>query len=539
MSTILLKFQQNWKSGLTVSLVSIPLSVSLAVASHTTPVIGIVTAIWAGIIASLFGGSNFNIVGPTGALSGLLAAYAIEHGAETLSVLAIVSGLFILVAFFFKLERYLVFVPANTIHGFTLGVACIIALNELDYAFGLTGLAKTPEFIHNVQTSFSHIFTDGSLTAFSIFVIFLVALFVLLKVTPKFPGPITLAPLGILLGYLSEKGIIPLSLETLGSQYKDMAGTLFVPHSFVFDYSLLFGGATIAFIAILETMISARIADSVTGTKYDKRKEMLGLGLANIVSGLMGGIAATAALARTSLNIKTGANDKISATVSSISIAIVSLLLLSYFKYIPLPVIAAILVYVAIRMIEAEHFIRMFKVDKKSFFISIFVAGLTLYKDPITGILAGTVIALLLFMELLSRGQFELIVNDENKKIIGRMTDENIEEVNKQGETLVYSIKGQLAYINAQAHISRFEDEQSSYKNVILRLRELYFVDLDGVDAFDEIITLIETRNKKVLITGVNPLIRLSLKESAEFKKLEKRGLVFQRTQEALAYLGF
>src|SRR5207244_3921522 len=144
---------------------------------------------------------------------------------------------------------------------------------------------------------------------------------------------------------------------------------------------------------ILETMVSAKIADTMTKTRYDKRKEMLALGLANIGSGLMGGIPATAALARTSLNIKTGANNRVSATISSISIAIISVILITYFKYIPLPVIAAILVFVAMRMVETKHFARMFAIDKKSFFLSLVVALITVYQDPITGILVGTGVA--------------------------------------------------------------------------------------------------------------------------------------------------
>ena len=124
----------NWQSGITVSLVSIPLSVSLAVASQATPVMGIITAIWAGLMAAIFGGSNYNIVGPTGALSGLLAAYALTQGVSMLPMLAIVAGLFVLIAYAARLERFLVFVPASAIQGFTLGVAFIIGLNQLNFA---------------------------------------------------------------------------------------------------------------------------------------------------------------------------------------------------------------------------------------------------------------------------------------------------------------------------------------------------------------------------------------------------------------------
>ncbi len=535
--SLLQKIQNNWKSGLTVSLVSIPLSVSLAVASGSTPVIGIITAVWAGLIASIFAGSNYNITGPTGALSGILATFALINGAEALSMVAIMTGILILVAYIARFEKYLIFIPANTIQGFTLGVAFIIGLNQLNFALGLSNLPKHERFIENVIESLKHL-PMTSISALIVFAVFLLLMLIIPKVTPKIPGAIILAPIGILLGYLSSTGSIPLALETLGSRFQ-INPSLFLPVNFVFSKAIVVTSITVALVAILETMLSARIADVMTKTKHNKRKEMLALGLANIASGLAGGIPATAALARTSLNIKTGANSKASAMISSICIAIISLFLLSYFKYIPLAVIAAILVTVAIRMVEREHFERMFKLDKKSFAIAMIVAFVTIYEDPIIGILLGTTISLFFFLDKLSRGQFDLVVNDINKKIVAQISGEEIEQITDKSHTLVYSIKGHLTYVDGQAHVSRFEGELNGYENIILRLRELYFIDLDGIDAFDEIIEIITSRGKKVLITGVNSPIAHMLTQSRHYKELADSGLVFPHTTDALKYLGF
>ncbi|MEY4602243.1 MAG: hypothetical protein RL292_184, partial [Candidatus Parcubacteria bacterium] len=507
----------------------------------STPTAGIITAIWAGLMASIFGGSKFNIVGPTGALSGILAAYALTHGASALSMLAIVSAVFIFISYIFKLERYLVFIPASTVHGFTLGVAFIIGLNQMNFAFGLSGLEKHPEFIKNVIETFSHL-GQISLPTFGIFALFLFGLFALLKLTPKLPGAITLTPIGILLGYLSVVGRLPFELKTLGMQYADIAPKLFQPFHFFIDSSLFLPALTVAVVAILETMISAKIADGMTGTKYHPRKEVFGLGIANAVSGLLGGIPATAALARTSLNVKTGANDTMSATISSVCIALISFVFLTYFKYIPLAVIAAILVFVAARMVEIVHFSRMFTLDKKSFVIALLVAFVTIYEDPIVGILFGTAISLLLFVEKLSKGQFELMINNTDKKLTDHVFGDDIEDADlcKDCHTLVYSIKGQLAYVNAQAHISRFETKlNADYEHVILRMRELFFIDLDGVDAFEEIVTLIESQGKQVLLTGVNPLIEKSLEESKAFQRIRDTKRIFPHTREALQKLGY
>lgn len=532
------KIGANWKSAITVSLVSIPLSVSLAIASQSSPLSGIITAIWAGLIASLFGGSNFNIVGPTGALSGVIGAFAIAHGAGTLSMLAIVSGVFILVAYLCKLEKYLVFIPSSVIHGFTLGVALIIGFGQFNYAFGLRGLPKHERFVANLFESFRHL-GNTSWTAVAVFVVFLIGLFILNKLLPKIPGAILLSPLGIVIGYLSSVGHLPFQVDTLGDVFGSISVHLFVRPQIFWDASLISTGFTVALVAILETMLSAKVADGMTKTKHNERREMLGLSLANIASGLAGGIPGTAALARTSLNIKTGATDKISATMSSVSVVLISLLLLRYFNFIPMSVIAAILVYIAVMMVETEHFIRYFRFDKVGFVLAIVVAFVTVYEDPIIGILLGTAVALVIFMDKLSRGQFDIFMNTYKKGQVGAMSGEKVTEIKEDTDILLYSIKGTLMYINSRAHLSRFETNLSKYKAVVIRLREVYFMDLDGAEALDEMIALIRKRGQKVVLTGVSPWIaELLEKNSKQYVRLRTERLVFDKATQALEHLG-
>lgn len=537
MKTLVSRIKSNLKSGITVSLVSIPLSVSLAVASQTTPVVGIITAIWAGLIVSIFGGSNFNIVGPTGALSGILATYAIVNGAGSLPTLTILTGIFILISYLLKLERYLIYIPKSAIHGFTLGVAFIIGLNQMNSAFGIRVPVVHEKFIENIVESFAHIQT-ASLITVGVFVLFLFGLFALTRVFPKVPGAILLTPIGILLGYFSEANVLPFALTTLGQKFPTMSPQLFESWSFHFTPNLLTTALTVAIIAILETMLSAKIADGMTKTKHNKRHEMFALGLANVVTGLFGGIPSTAALARTSLNIKTGATNKISATISSISIIVISFVLLSTFKYIPMAVIAAILVFVAIRMVELEHFSHMFRNDKFAFGLSLFVAFITVYEDPIIGILVGTALSLILFMHKLSDGQFEIMVNGKKGKTVHHFTKDELIKLHEQAHTLVYTIKGQLAYINAQAHIARFETRLNGSLNIVIRMRELYFIDLDGVEAVDEILEICKKQHREVYVTGVNPFINEVLRNSDDFRRLESEGKVVEKTKDALKKLG-
>jgi SulP family sulfate permease len=492
---IVQKVKENWKSGLTVSLISLPLAVTLAVASHASPVQGVITAIWAGLISSLFGGSNYNIIGPTGALSGLLSSYAILHGTGILPTLAILSGILILAAYLLKLEKYLIFVPSNTIHGFVLGVAFIIILNQMNFAFGLLNLPVHESFVQNIYETLSHASSFNPVSAV-LFTCSLAVLWALSKLAPYIPGAILISPFGIILGYLSSHHILSMQVHTLEAKFTNLSPNLVLPFKFSLSMKYIIPAVTIAVISIIETMVSARIADGMTKTKHNKNKEMLGLGLANIVCGCAGGIPATAALARTTLNIKSGATHKTSAFIGSLCVTIISMFLLEYFKYMPLPVVAAILTMVGINMIELEHFQRMFKTDTTNFVISMVVATVTVFEDPIIGILLGASISMFIFMKKLSTGQYELSQ---------KASPIHIEPMPKE-DTLVYSIKGELAYINAQSHIARFENIPTKHKNIVIDLRAVSFIDHDGLEACEKIVDILQAQSKSVRIIGARAL---------------------------------
>jgi len=274
----------------------------------------------------------------------------------------------------------------------------------------LKAIIQHENFFSNMLESFKHI-GDGSLLTFSVFALFFLALFLFAKFAPKLPGAIILAPIGILLGYLNSNGIIYFPFETLGDKFGNISFKFFEILNWEFPSKIFEVALVVALIVILETMLSAKIADVMTHTKHNERKEMLGLGLANIFSGLMGGMPATAALARTSLNIKTGATNSMSGVISVLSTVLISVLLLEYFKYIPMFVISAILMFVAFQMVEMEHYSKLWKYERSGFFISLIVAVITVVKDPMFGILSGVAISLLFFINKLSHGHFNLKVN--------------------------------------------------------------------------------------------------------------------------------
>jgi len=536
---LLRQAQQNWKSGLTVALVSLPLSISLAIAANATPVMGLITAVWAGAIAAIFGGSHFNVVGPTGALTGILAAFAIQNGVEILPMLAIVSGLVVFVAYGLHWDRYIVFIPSCVMHGFTLGVAFIIGLNQLNFALGLTGLPLHEKFVLNVFESVRHI-PQANLPTVVVFAIALAALFVIPRISRNLPGPIIVAAFGILLGYCSEQSILPLSLQTLFSKYGmlqvsivSLPGLRWPPMNLMFFRGVF----AIALVAILETLLSAKIADGMTKTKFNQSKEVFGLALANIASGLAGGIPATAALARTALNVKSGAISRASSALNAVFVLVIGLLFFQWFSYLPLAIVAAILVYVAVRMVEGEHFVHLYAFDRTMFWLSIIVAGVTIIEDPIIGILLGATVALLIFVRQLSKGQSEVTIHKDGE-FVARVPGAHIEGCTHEGDVTVYRMTGEITYFNGAAHVERVKKIHAC-PTIIFNLRSVFYVDIDGMAALQEMIEECKSAGKTVLLSSAGELIEPLLVKMYWYRTLKAEGCVFASTTDALNSLGF
>lgn len=530
---------QNWKAGLTVSLISTPLAIALALGSGATPTQGIITAFWAGLLGAIFGSSNFNIIGPTGALSGVLIAYAITHGAGSLPIIAIVAGFIIFLCYIFRLDKYIIFIPKSVVHGFTLGVAFIIGFGQIDNALGLNNLVKTEHFIENVWLSLQNI-NQANWLAFAIFFISTLFIYFWNKKFNKLPGAIIVAFLSILIILGLQKFGINLSILTLGDKYPDLRGTLFINifnnldwHVFFAKDVLLISIAT-AIIAVLETLLSGQIANHMTKTKFDRPKEILGLSIANIGSGLMGGIPATAALARTALNIKSGAQHKTSGVINASLVGFTALFFLNYFKLMPMAVIAAILVIVAIGMVEKEHFIHLIENHKTAFFISIFVAAVVVVEDPIMGIAAGTIIALLIFVNKISYGQTEVLLWKDGKMKDALLKHEFLAKDVLDSDIVVYKISGTLTYVNMPAHVEAVEKIKNN-KYVIISLRHAFYADADGVDYLGEIIEILKKHNDHIIIAGINREIERHIHKTSFYKQKLMDGKIYNRTSEAIA----
>ncbi len=538
MNRVFREIAQNWKSGLTVAMVSVPLSLALAIASGATPVMGIITAVWAGLVAAALGGSEYNVVGPAGALSGILAAFALTVGVQYLPLLALLSGALVFVCYIFKWEKYLVFIPSSVMHGFTLGVGLTIGLGQLNSALGLSGLPVHESALLNIWESLTHVSQFNPLTA-GLFLSLLLLLFVLARFFPRIPGAVVVAVLGIAVGYASERQLLPLAITTLHSKYGALQATLIQVPTFSLpplSMNLLKAAFTVAVVAVLETLLSAKIVDGMTGTRFNQRREVFGLAWANIASGLAGGLPATGVLVRTALNAKTGAKSRWSSGINAVFVLLIALVLFPGFQYLPLAAVAAILVFASIRMVEVHHFKKIFLFDQSSFWLSIVVALLTFGVDPMIGLLVGATVALLAFAQHLSRGQSELTLHRDHK-LVARIPHHRLCDYKEPMDVVVYRFAGELTYFNGASHEDSIKKIPAD--TLIFSLRNLFYIDLDGLDVLREIVKNRKAVGKDVIITGAGEFILPLLEKAPWFVHEEKHGKVFKSTTEALKSLGF
>lgn len=544
------KFKSNWKSGLTVAMFSFPLSIAIAVASGTSPLQGVITGIVASTIASIFGGSNYNIIGVTGSITIVLLTFSIQFGAIYFPLISIVAGLFIYLIYLFKLERYLVYIPSSVMYGFSAGVAIQIIFSQINDVLGLI-LPVEESLFYNLLETFKAS-NDINYISILLFLVFLALLFLIKKIKPNIPSIIPVTLLGVLLGYIIESNdsfkSLTISLQEKLSSNQSIELISGFNINLIFEslqnYDLLKGiiltGIIIAFISTLETLITAKIADKMTKTRFNSRKEIFALGLANIGSGIFGGFPVAAGYMETGLNIKTGATHRMSQIIDSISTFIISIILFNNFQYISISVLSAILVYIALGLIEFDKFEIYWKDDKKNFIVSIIVAIIVIVFDASIGILVGISLSLLLFVDKLSKGEFVINFNS-NKKIIECDYGNCLLFPNQDIDVVVYSIEGILVYLDSEAHLDNFKQisKINTIKTVVIRMRDVFYMDLDGLEILEEIIEILQDSDIEVILTKPSKNVLKRLKNSNLYKELNEKGLVFEKTELALSYLGF
>lgn len=416
--------KRNWRAALTVSLVNIPLSISLAIASGGTPVQGCATAIFSGLMAGAFGGSSYNIYGPAGALTSILNQYAVRYGAAVLPWFALWTSLFVFVFFALKIERYVLYLPWSVMEGFTLAIAFLIGLNQLNFIFGLD-IPKKEHFYENLGNSFANL-GDTLWEPTVFFLVFFPMLYALSVKYPRIPWIIILAVIGIILGYVLEQTgwDKEFPLPTLKGKYGELSFTVSMP-KWADQGSLadmVAGSLSVGFICLLETLITAKIADNIADAPepFDAEKETAACGIANVVVGVMGGLPCTAVLARTKLNIMSGTKGKFSQFLNGVFCVVICLALLPAFTYLPLSVCACILVLIAVRMAPTGTLMHLWHNDKTEFWLMVFVCVISVGLDPTYGLVLGMVLAFIMNADNVAQFHTELRLIDSADQVHGQ-----------------------------------------------------------------------------------------------------------------------
>jgi SulP family sulfate permease len=334
----------NLQAASLVCLVSLVLSIGLGISSGSNPVAGLRTAIWGGIVMGVAGSSPWNIIGPAGALTGLLTTYSSKWGADILPWIAIFSGIVCFITATLGLTKYVLFLPKSVFEGFTVSVALTIGLKQLNFAFGLSGTITNQSFDINTYDSLAHL-NEAKWGSMVLFFPLTIALLVLLKYVPKVPWMIVL-PLGtIFFGYFFT-GSTGWTLPTLMSKYGQLPGLLVVmPNTDALKgcddiFGLILASFSVAFVAVLETLISAKIAEQKAPTNargpFNDTQEIYALSATKMLVGLFGGLPCTGVFVRTNVNLMNGATHPLSQFMNAVMVLIVTAVAMPVFSYVPM-----------------------------------------------------------------------------------------------------------------------------------------------------------------------------------------------------------
>ena len=492
------QFVKDVTAGIIVAIIALPLSIALALASGVGPEAGIFTAIVAGFVISVLGGSSVQIAGPTAAFATIVAGIVAKDGLDGLVISTILAGVFLILMGICHFGSLIKFIPYTITTGFTSGIAVTIVIGQLKDFFGVVypdgvkpieTTEKLKAFVANIAT----INTDAVIVG----VVSLVILIISPMIFKKIPGSL----LAVIAGILMVK-CLPLQVATIGNLYT-ISNALPSFHLPVVNLQIvqnaLPNAFTIAVLAAIESLLSCVVADGMINGKHRSDMELVAQGVGNIASALFGGIPATGAIARTAANIKNGGRTPIAGMVHSITLVIVLVVLMPFAGLIPMPTIAAILFIVAYNMCQWRTFVHLLKTAPKSdiiVLISTFV--LTVIFDLVVAIEIGMVLACLLFIKRMS---------EETHAESWTYVDDDTQDVDEQLRRLplqirVYEITGPLFFGAADAieHIV-VKDFTTC---LVLRMRSVPAIDSTAMNALQDLICVCESKGITVVFSHVN-----------------------------------
>ena len=511
------KFTADLMAGIIVGIVALPLAIAFGIASGVSPEKGIITAIVAGLAISLFGGSRVQIGGPTGAFIIIIYGIIQQYGFEGLAIATVMAGLFLILLGLFKLGTIIRYIPYPIIVGFTSGIALTIFTTQIKDLLGLQIEGTVPaDFISKWGVYFQHFATIQPATA-AIGIVSVLIIAIMPLISKKIPGSLVAIILMTIAGIVM-KNHFGIHVDTIGDRFS-ISPT--VPEAVIPDITwesikgLVSPAITIAILGAIESLLSATVADGVIGHRHNSNQELLGQGIANIVSPIFGGIPATGAIARTMANINNGGKTPVAGIIHAVVLMLIYFFLMPYASYIPMACLAGVLVMVSYNMSGWRSIMQMMRNPKSDVIVLALTFVLTVIFDLTIAIEVGIILACFLCMRRMAETtQVSVLTEEIDPNEDSEFNHLNLEHLNIPDRVEVYEIDGPYFFGVA----SKFDDIMSRMKDKprvrIIRMRKVPFIDSTGIHNLTNLIEQSHRSGISVVLSGVNPSVRAVLEKN-------------------------
>lgn len=509
------QFTKDTFAGIIVGIVALPLAIAFAVASGVSPEKGLITAIVAGLIISLLGGSRVQIGGPTGAFIVIVFGIVQTYGLNGLLISTILAGVILIILGLLKLGSLLKFIPHPLIVGFTSGIALTIFSTQVNDALGM-GIGNVPsEFVGKWSTYFSHL-KDVNPVAITVTIVTIVISVGFKKVTTKIPGSF----IAIVLVTAATQ-ILELPIATIESVFGDIPQSISLTFPAI-DFSQMhvyFAPAlTIALLGGIESLLSAVVADGMISGNHRSNTELIAQGVANVVTPFFGGIPATGAIARTATNVKNGGRTPVAGIIHAVTLLFIMLFFGQWAKLIPMACLAGILIVVAYNMSEWYSFVTILRGSKFDVLVLLVTFFLTVLVDLTFAIEIGIVLSSLLFMKRMADAGSQAVFEVESDVL------ENYNDLPK--ELGIYEISGPFFFASAKQYRSTIRSIGANSKVLILRMRHVPFIDSTGMHNLKDVVREIQHSGTMVVLSGVQPNVLKELERSNFYELMESRNVL-------------
>ncbi len=496
-------------AGVVVGVVALPLSMALAIASGVAPQHGLYTAIVAGALIALLGGSRVQVSGPTAAFVVVLAPIAVRFGLGGLLVATLLAGVLLVVLGVTGMGQLIEFVPYPVTMGFTAGIAVVIGTLQLKDLLGLT-VEKMPETFLERVGALSRALPTLRLADLGVGLATLALLLLWPRLTRRVPAPLVALGLAAAGAWLLSRLVPGFEVDTINSRFHGIPRQPPLPAlpwnlpgpdgqplhlSWRLVRSLVPSAFAIAMLGAIESLLSAVVSDGMTGRKHDPDAELVGQGIGNIVAPFFGGIAATGAIARTATSVRSGARSPVASVVHSLLVLASVLLLAPLLGYLPMAALAALLLLVAWNMSESKHFLHLLRVAPRSDVAVLLVCfGLTVVFDMVVSVTAGILLAALLFMKRMSEVSGVTLIGEGHPDL-----DEPLPR-----SVLLYEIAGPLFFGAAQKAMTALRAvEQREVRVVVLDLEHVPAMDATGIVSLESLVARLNESGIKVILVGL------------------------------------